>query len=87
MKFSSYEEIVQNYIFLKTVVEELNESYFLHMSREEIKSEKDSIINERGELADELRTNLKDCKADNAVLVEESEEGWTECGSWMVQPE
>ncbi len=36
--------------------------------------EKDAVISERGELAAELRTNLKDCQADNAILVEESEE-------------
>ncbi len=46
MKFSSYEEIVQNYIFLKTLVEESDESYFLHMSREETESEKESVIEE-----------------------------------------
>lgn len=36
--------------------------------------QKDSVIEERGDLAAELRHNLKDCQADNAVLVEESEE-------------
>jgi chemotaxis protein MotB len=36
--------------------------------------EQKAIIGERGELAAELRSNLKDCQADNAVLVEESEE-------------
>jgi len=36
--------------------------------------EQESVIAERGDLAAELRNNLKDCQADNAVLVEESEE-------------
>lgn len=36
--------------------------------------EKDAVIQERGDLAADLRNNLKDCQADNAVLVEESEE-------------
>ncbi len=35
---------------------------------------KDAVIEERSNLAADLRTNLKDCQADNAVLVEESEE-------------
>lgn len=35
---------------------------------------KDAVIEERSSLAADLRTNLKDCQADNAVLVEESEE-------------
>ncbi|MDM8548670.1 hypothetical protein QUF72_01280 [Desulfobacterales bacterium HSG2] len=46
MKFSSYDEIVENYMFLKTLVEESDESHFPYMSREEIKSEKRTIIKE-----------------------------------------
>ncbi|CAN2041711.1 hypothetical protein GMMP15_560114 [Candidatus Magnetomoraceae bacterium gMMP-15] len=46
MKFSSYNEIVNNYIFLKIVILDLSEKYFLHMTREEMKLEKDIIINE-----------------------------------------
>ncbi len=46
MKFSSYEEILSNYIFLKTVVSELEESYFLYMTGDEILSEKNAIIDE-----------------------------------------
>ena len=37
-------------------------------------ADKESVIAERNEIAEELRTNLKDCKADNAALVEELEE-------------
>lgn len=37
-------------------------------------SDKESVIRERDQIAEELRTNLKDCKADNAALVEASEE-------------
>lgn len=46
MKFSSYDEIVENYIFLKTLVEEADETRFLYMSREEIEAEKRSVIEE-----------------------------------------
>ena len=34
----------------------------------------EAIIAERQEIAEELRANLKDCTAENAVLIEESEE-------------
>lgn len=34
----------------------------------------EAIMAERKEIAEELRANLQDCKAENAVLVEESEE-------------
>lgn len=34
----------------------------------------EAVMAERKEIADELRANLNDCKAENAVLVEESEE-------------
>jgi chemotaxis protein MotB len=34
----------------------------------------EQIMAERQQIAEELRANLKDCKAENAVLVEESEE-------------
>jgi chemotaxis protein MotB len=37
-------------------------------------AEKDAVINEREQVADDLRANLQDCKSENAVLVEESEE-------------
>ena len=37
-------------------------------------SDKDAIIAERDQIAEELRTNLKDCKGDNAALIEASEE-------------
>jgi chemotaxis protein MotB len=34
----------------------------------------EAIMTERQQIAEELRANLKDCKAENAVLIEESEE-------------
>jgi chemotaxis protein MotB len=37
-------------------------------------SDKESVIAERNQIAEELRNNLKDCKADNAALIEASEE-------------
>jgi chemotaxis protein MotB len=37
-------------------------------------ADKDSVITEREQVADDLRNNLDDCKGTNAVLVEESEE-------------
>ncbi len=37
-------------------------------------SSRDSVIQEREQVAEDLRANLTDCQADNAVLVEESEE-------------
>jgi len=46
MKFSSYEEIIENYIFLKDVIEKLDDNYFLYMTRREIILEKESIIAE-----------------------------------------
>lgn len=45
MKFS-YEEIINNYVFLKKVVNELHEDYFLYRSNHEIRAEKDNIIEE-----------------------------------------
>lgn len=37
-------------------------------------SDKEAVIAERNQIAEELRTNLKDCKGDNAALIEASEE-------------
>ena len=37
-------------------------------------AEKDAVINEREQVAEDLRANLQDCKSENAVLIEESEE-------------
>ncbi len=37
-------------------------------------ADKDAVINEREQVAEDLRNNLKDCQGENAVLVEESEE-------------
>lgn len=37
-------------------------------------SDRDGVIAEREQVAEDLRQNLADCKGDNAVLVEESEE-------------
>jgi len=37
-------------------------------------SDRDGVIQEREQVAEDLRQNLADCKSDNAVLVEESEE-------------
>ncbi len=37
-------------------------------------SDRDGVIQEREQVADDLRANLKDCKGDVAVLIEESEE-------------
>jgi chemotaxis protein MotB len=34
----------------------------------------ESVISERNQIAEELRNNLQDCKADNAALIEASEE-------------
>ena len=37
-------------------------------------SDKDAVIGEREQVAEDLRNNLKDCQGENAVLVEQSEE-------------
>ena len=37
-------------------------------------SDKDAVINEREQVAEDLRNNLQDCQGENAVLVEQSEE-------------
>ena len=37
-------------------------------------SDRDGVIQEREQVAEDLRDNLKDCKGANAVLIEESEE-------------
>jgi len=37
-------------------------------------SDKDAVISEREQIAEDLRGNLKDCQGENAVLVEQSEE-------------
>jgi len=37
-------------------------------------ADKDAVINERQQVAEDLRGNLKDCQSENAVLIEESEE-------------
>jgi chemotaxis protein MotB len=37
-------------------------------------SERDGLIAEREQVAEDLRNNLEDCKAENMVLIEESEE-------------
>ena len=37
-------------------------------------SDRDGVIQEREQVAEDLRQNLKDCKGENAVLIEESEE-------------
>lgn len=46
MKFTSFDEIADNYIFLKKVISSLGEEYFLYMSKSEIKLEREAIINE-----------------------------------------
>jgi len=46
MKFSSFGEIVNHYIFLKQIVSHLNEEHFLYMSKGEMKLEKEAIIDE-----------------------------------------
>ena len=37
-------------------------------------SDRDAVIAEREQVAEDLRNNLKDCQSENAVLVEQSEE-------------
>ena len=37
-------------------------------------AEKDAVIGEREQVAEDLRNNLQDCQGENAVLVEQSEE-------------
>jgi len=37
-------------------------------------SDREAVIQEREQVAEDLKANLNDCQADNAVLVEESEE-------------
>jgi len=37
-------------------------------------ADKDAVINEREQVAEDLRNNLKDCQGENALLVEQSEE-------------
>ena len=37
-------------------------------------ADKDAVIGEREQVAEDLRNNLKDCQGENAILVEESEE-------------
>jgi len=37
-------------------------------------ADKDAVINEREQVAEDLRNNLQDCQGENAVLVEQSEE-------------
>ncbi len=37
-------------------------------------ADKDAVINEREQVAEDLRNNLKDCQGENALLVEMSEE-------------
>ena len=37
-------------------------------------ADKDTVISEREQVAEDLRDNLKDCKSENAVLIELSEE-------------
>ena len=37
-------------------------------------ADKDAVINEREQVAEDLRDNLKDCQGENAILVEQSEE-------------
>lgn len=37
-------------------------------------ADKDAVIEERQQVAEDLRGNLKDCQAENAVLIEQSEE-------------
>ena len=37
-------------------------------------ADKDAVIGEREQVAEDLRNNLKDCQGENAVLVEQSEE-------------
>ncbi len=37
-------------------------------------SDKDAVITERQQVAEDLRGNLKDCQGENAVLIEQSEE-------------
>jgi len=46
MKSSSFDEIVNNYLCLKQIVSHLQCEHFLYMSREEMKLEKEAIINE-----------------------------------------
>ncbi len=50
MKFSSYREIVENYIFLKDVVKSLDNNIFLYMTTDE-------IIEEKLEIIEDLRTD------------------------------
>lgn len=50
MKFSSYREIVENYVFLTDVVKKMKDDDFLYMTTEEIQKEKAEII-------DDLRTD------------------------------
>ena len=35
-------------------------------------ADKDAVINEREQVAEDLRNNLKDCQGENAILVEQS---------------
>jgi chemotaxis protein MotB len=37
-------------------------------------ADKDAVISEREQVAEDLRNNLKDCQSENAVLIEQSEE-------------
>ncbi|MEN8007076.1 MAG: OmpA family protein [Candidatus Krumholzibacteriota bacterium] len=37
-------------------------------------ADKDAVIGEREQVAEDLRNNLKDCQSENAVLIEQSEE-------------
>ena len=37
-------------------------------------ADKDAVINEREQVAEDLRNNLQDCQGENALLVEQSEE-------------
>jgi chemotaxis protein MotB len=37
-------------------------------------ADKDAVISEREQVAEDLRNNLKDCQSENALLVEQSEE-------------
>jgi len=38
------------------------------------KANDEAMLDERSQIAEELRLNLKDCKGENAILIEESEE-------------
>lgn len=44
MKFSSYKEIVENYVFLADVIKKLDDNEFLYMTTEQIQKEKAEII-------------------------------------------